>query len=86
MLASVLHKKSSVVVVIINRKACWIYHCIHDHIILILTSMYLNLLDSNSTAANRLATSRPVNSEWREFFFICSNHFTFIVLYYIFSV
>ena len=64
-----LLNKSSINVVIVNRKTWSVYHCILDHAISLLIFTCLNLIDSDTATASQLATHRPENCEWIGFTF-----------------
>ena len=62
-LARKLLNKSSISVVIINRITWSAYHCILDHVILLLILTYLNLIGSDTATASRSAPHHPKNCE-----------------------
>ena len=77
------HKKSLIIVVVTNHKARSAYHCIVDHVVLLLISMCLNLIGSVTTTTSQSAMSHPKNDEWIGFALSCLNSFsiTFIILF-----
>ena len=58
-LARKVLNKSSINVVVVNRKTWSAYHCILDHVISLLIFTSLNLIGSNTTTASRPAISHP---------------------------
>ena len=66
-MSTLIHKllnKSLINVVEVNRKVWSAYHWILDHVILLLIFTCLNLIDSDTVTASRLAKHRSENCEW----------------------
>ena len=59
-----LLNKSSINVVVVNRKTWSTYHFILDHAISLLIFTHLNLIGSDTATASRPATHRFENYEW----------------------
>ena len=58
------HKKSSINVVVANRKAWSTYHYMLDHIVSLLIFTSLNLIGLDAATASQPSSSHSENCEW----------------------
>ena len=66
-LARKLLNKSSINVVVVNRKTWSAYHCILDYVIYLLIRSCINLIGSDTMTASRPVTHHLENYKWIEF-------------------
>ena len=83
-LACKLLNKSSINIIVINRKTQSAYHFILDYVISLLILTYSNLIGSNTTIVSQPATHYLENCEWIEFKQLASN--LFFLLYFLYSI
>ena len=62
-LARKMHNKSSINIVVANRKAWSAYHCIFRPYYIVINLLCQNPIGSDAATASRLATSHPENYE-----------------------